>query len=55
MSPGPHTVRSKAAIDYKSLRGFNPEAARRVVLEYLKTDTNISRTAQMFGITRAVV
>ena len=55
MRPGPRTPHRKGAIDYKSLRSFNPEAARRAVVEYLKTDSNISRTAEMFGITRAVV
>ncbi len=45
----------KGGIDYKDLRKFNAAAARRVVLEYLKTDHNISETARMFGITRAVV
>jgi transposase len=42
-------------IDYKTLRRFNAEAARRAVIEYLKTNPNISETARMFGITRAVV
>ena len=55
MRPGPHIPHRKGAIDYKSLRSFNPEAARRAVIEYRKTDLNISRTAEMFGITRAVV
>jgi transposase-like protein len=45
----------RGTIDYKGLRRFNAEAARRAVLEYLKTDPNISETARMFGITRAVV
>jgi len=43
------------AIDYKTLRRFNAEAARRAVVEYMKTKSNISETARMFGITRAVV
>ncbi len=55
MRPGPRIPHRKGVINYKSLRGFNPEAARRAVVEYLKTDSNISRTAEMFGITRAVV
>ena len=55
MRPGPRTPQAKGAIDYKSLRGFNPEAARRAVLEYLKTNPNISQTARMFGINRAIV
>jgi len=45
----------KGRIDYKELRRFNAEAARRAVLEYLKTNPNISETARVFGITRAVV
>jgi transposase-like protein len=45
----------KGGIDYKSLRRVNAEAARRAVLEYLKTGHNISETARLFGITRAVV
>jgi len=45
----------RGTIDYKGLRRFNAEAARRAVLEYLKTNPNISETARMFGITRAVV
>jgi transposase-like protein len=55
MRPGPRTLGSRVAIDYKSLRAFHPEAARRAVLEYLKADPNISRTADTFRITRAVV
>jgi transposase-like protein len=55
MRPGRRTPQTKGAIDYKRLREFNPEAARRAVLEYLKTNPNISQTARMFGITRAVV
>jgi putative transposase len=42
-------------IDYKALREVNAEAARKAVLECLKTGGNISRVARMFGITRAVV
>jgi transposase len=45
----------RGVIDYKALRRFNPEAARMAVLEYLKTNPNISEVARMFGITRAVV
>jgi len=42
-------------IDYKELRRFNAEAARKAVLEYLKTKANVSETARLFGITRAVI
>jgi transposase-like protein len=52
---GLRTEIGRGTIDYKGLRRFNAEAARRAVLEYLKTDPNISRAARMFGITRAVV
>jgi len=45
----------RGTIDYKGLRQFNAEAARRAVLEYLKTNASISEAARMFGITRAVV
>ncbi len=59
MKAGPRTVmgvgRGSGKIDYKELRRFNAEAARKAVLEYLKADASISQTARMFGITRAVV
>lgn len=43
-------------IDYKKLRMINPEAARRAVLEYLKSNGgNISQGAQVFGINRTVI
>ena len=43
-------------IDYKQLRGINPQAARLAVLEYLKTNKgNVSDTAVVFGINRSVV
>ncbi|MFC1867087.1 helix-turn-helix domain-containing protein [Thermodesulfobacteriota bacterium] len=42
--------------DYKALRKINPEAARRAVLDYLKTNSqNISEAAASFGINRTVV
>jgi len=55
MRTGHHTHLSESRIDYKELRKINPETARTAVLEYLKTNPNISETARMFGITRAVV
>ena len=55
MKAGLHTGVWRGTIDYKGLRQFNAEAARRAVLEYLKTNHNILAAAQMFGITRAVV
>jgi transposase len=45
----------RGSIDYKELRGFNAEAARKAVLEYLRTNSNISEAAWVFGVTRAVV
>ena len=55
MKAGLRTGVGRGTIDYKGLRGFHAEAARRAVLKYLKTNTNISEAARMFGITRAVV
>jgi putative transposase len=52
---GLRTGVGRGTIDYKQLRGFNAEAGRRAVLEYLKTNCNVSETARMFGITRTVV
>lgn len=43
-------------IDYKQLKKINPEAARRAVLGYLKTNNrNISQAACFFGINQAVI
>ena len=43
-------------IDYKALRNISPEAARRAVMEYLASNGgNVSETARVFGIQRAVV
>ena len=56
MRTGPRTSLSEGRIEYKELRKINPEAARKAVLEYLKTnEANISRTAGLFGINRSVV
>jgi len=55
MRTGPHTHLSEGRIDYNELRKINPEAVRTAVLEYLNTNPNISETARMFSITRAVV
>jgi putative transposase len=52
---GLRTEIGKGTIDYKELRKVNAEAARRAVVEYLKTNANISQTARLFGVTRAVV
>ncbi len=55
MEDGLRLGMGRGGIDYKGLRRFNAEAARRAVLEYLKSKHNISETARMFGVTRAVV
>jgi hypothetical protein len=45
-----------ARIDYKQLRRINPEAARRAVLDYLRSSGhNIAKTAAVFGINRPVL
>ena len=38
MRAGPRTNLSDSRIDYKELGKINPEAARKAVLEYLKTN-----------------
>jgi hypothetical protein len=49
MSPG-------AAIDYKTLRQVNPEAARQAVLKYLKTNGgNKAVATRVFGVNRTLV
>ena len=43
-------------IDYKMLRGYNPETARKVILEYLKNnDGNKAEAARTFGVNRTVI
>ena len=49
MKAGHRTEVRRGAIDYKGLRRFKAEAARRAVLEYLKTNFNVSGSARMFG------
>jgi len=56
MRIGHRTPLPRGKIDYKQLRRINSEAARRAVLEYLKTNNrNISEASSIFGINRAVV
>ena len=55
MQDGHRLEMGKGGIDYKGLRQINAEAARKAVLEYLKSGHGISETARLFGITRAVV
>jgi transposase-like protein len=56
MRAGHRTHLLTGKIDYKRLRKINPEAARRAVLEYLKSNGyNISQAALVFGINRTVV
>ena len=56
MRVGHRTHLLTGKIDYKRLRKINPEAARRAVLDYLKSDGyNISQAALVFGINRTVV
>ncbi len=46
----------RGKIDYKQLRKINPQAARRAVIDYLKSNGhNISHTALTVGINRTVV
>ena len=50
------TVNGAKKTDYKELRKINPEAARRAVIDYLRTNNhNISDAAAAFGINRTVV
>jgi transposase len=56
METGTRTCLPTGKIDYKQLRAINPEAARKAVLEYLKTNNhNIANAARVFGINRPVV
>ena len=43
-------------LDYQELRSISPKAARQAILQILKTNNgNVTKTARMFGITRATV
>ncbi len=56
MKHGLRTPLPRGKIDYKQLRRINSEAARKAVLEYLKTNNrNISEAALIFGINRTVL
>jgi len=56
MKAGLRTYQVRGKIDYNQLRKIDPEAARKAVLEYLKTNNhNISEAAYVFGINRTVV
>mgnify|MGYP001409230248 CR=1 FL=1 len=56
MRTGLRTYQTTVRIDYKQLRQINPEAARRAVLEYIRTNAhNVSEAARVFGINRTVV
>jgi len=56
MKAGRRTCPPTARIDYKELRKINPEAARKAVLDYLKSNGHhVSATAGLFGINRCVV
>ncbi len=56
MRTGHRIPQLRGKIDYKQLRRINPQAARRAVIDYLKTNGhNISHTALTFGINRTVV
>lgn len=49
-------MKTGARIDYKKLREINPEAARKAVLEYLKTNNhNIANSIRVFALNRPVV
>jgi len=56
MKAGRRTSQPNGKIDYKQIRKINPEAARRAVIEYLRTNGhNISQAALIFSINRTVV
>ena len=48
MRTGHHTHLFEGRIDYKELRKINPETARTAVLEYLKTNPNISQVMDVW-------
>jgi len=56
MRTGHHISAQAARIEYKELRKTSPEAARRAVVEYWRSNGhNVSGAARMFGINRCVV
>jgi len=56
MRAGHRTHLLTGKINYKRLRKINPEAVRRAVLDYSKSDGhNIFQAASVFGINRTVV
>ena len=56
MRDGHRTSAQAARIDYKELRKTSPEAARRAVVEYWRSNGhNVSGAARLFGINRCAL